>query len=230
MLLLNRAARYFPILKILGENSLSSSPSLLEVGSGPTGLGQFRKVAFTGCDIHFPTPPEPPMKAIVGSAADLPFEDKSFDVVLASDVLEHVPPEARTKVVHECLRVCTTLAIFGFPCGPLAWEIDHELYQSYLASGRPAPVWLQEHMEHPFPTPAIFDTVSGWSIQEIPNEHLRFHLFMMKLESHNRVNQAFCILLKSVPWLLRPILNLANRRPSYRSIFVLKRLAGSPAV
>lgn len=230
MLLLNRAARYFPIIKILDENKLSNSHSVLEVGSGSIGLGQFRKVAFTGCDIYFPTPPEPPMKAIVGSASDLPFEDRSFDAVVASDVLEHIPPEARIKVVNECLRVCRSIAIFGFPCGPLAWEIDRKLHQSYLTAGEAAPVWLQEHMDHAFPTSDVFNAVTGWSIQEMPNEHLRFHLSMMQLERHHRINRAFSVLLESVPWLLRPILNLANRRPAYRNIFVLKKLVEPAAV
>jgi hypothetical protein len=216
--LLNRAARYFPIIKILDENKLSSSRSVLEVGSGSIGLGQFRKVVFTGCDIYFPTPPE------------LPFEDRSFDAVLASDVLEHIPPEARIKVVDECLRVCKSIAIFGFPCGPLAWDIDQKLHQSYLAAGEPAPVWLQEHMEHAFPTSDVFAAVTGWSIQEMPNEHLRFHLLMMQLERHHRINRAFCILLESVPWLVRPILNLANRHPAYRKIFVLKKLVEPVAI
>ena len=228
--MLNRAARYFPIIKILDENKLTNSHSVLEVGSGPIGLGQFRKVAFTGCDIYFPTPPEPPMQAIHGSASDLPFENRSFDAVVASDVLEHIPPEARTKVVDECLRVCRSIAIFGFPCGPSAWEIDRKLHQSYLAAGETAPVWLQEHMEHPFPTSDIFSAVTGWCIEEIPNEYLRFHLLMMQLERRHKINRAFSILLESAPWLLRPILDLANRRPAYRNIFVLKKLPDSPAI
>jgi SAM-dependent methyltransferase len=169
------------------------------------------------------------MKAIVGSASDLPFEDNSFDAVVASDVLEHIPPEARVKVIHECLRVCKTIAIFGFPCGPLAWEIDRKLHESYLAAGETSPIWLLEHMEHAFPTPDVFDSVTGWSIQQIPNEHLKFHLLMMQLERRHRVNRVFAILLESAPWLLRPILNLANRYPAYRNIFVLKKLKGGVA-
>lgn len=91
---------------------------MLEVESGSIGLGQFRNVAFTGCDIYFPGLPEPPMRGVVGSAADLPFEDRSFDAVIACDVLEHIPPEVEVKVVHQCLRVFKSVAIFGFPCGP----------------------------------------------------------------------------------------------------------------
>ncbi len=164
------------------------------------------------------------MKAVIASASELPFEDRSFEAVIASDVLEHIPPAERIKVVNECLRVCKSLAIFGFPCGSSAWNLDQGLYQSYVTAGETAPIWLQEHMEHDFPTSEVFASVIGWSVQEMPNEHLRFHVSIMQLERHRLINRIFMHLLDSVPWLLRPILRLANRRPAYRNIFVLKRL------
>ncbi|WP_158793432.1 class I SAM-dependent methyltransferase [Granulicella sp. L60] len=59
------------------------------------------------------------MTPMVGSATSLPVPDKSFDVVLASDMLEHVPPTLRRQVIGEALRVARRLVIFGFPCGRL---------------------------------------------------------------------------------------------------------------
>ena len=40
-----------------------------------------------------------------------------FAAVVASDVLEHVPPQHRLTVVKEALRVTRKVAIFGFPAG-----------------------------------------------------------------------------------------------------------------
>ena len=45
------------------------------------------------------------MTPITASATQLPMKDKEFDVVLASDMLEHVPPDLRETVIGECLRV-----------------------------------------------------------------------------------------------------------------------------
>src|SRR5579871_5428492 len=119
--MLNWAARYYPILRILKSHDLLNHGSLLEIGSGPIGIGRFRKVPFVGCDISFPIQPQWPMKPIVASAAELPMEDNEFDVVVASDVLEHVPPHLRETVISEALRVARKLVVFGFPCGRLAW-------------------------------------------------------------------------------------------------------------
>jgi predicted SAM-dependent methyltransferase len=165
------------------------------------------------------------MKAIECSAEKLPFEDRSFSAVISSDMLEHIPPSERAKAVNECLRVCNAIAIFGFPCGALAWKIDRDLHRRYMEGGETPPVWLEEHMEHEFPTAAIFETISGWSITEVLNENLKFHSTLMRLERHRSFDKLYRTSLKSFPWLLRLILNSSNRTPAYRSIFVLKRLA-----
>src|SRR5271155_5182490 len=113
--MLNWAARYYPILRALKQHSLLSTGSILEIGSGPAGLGTFRKVPFVGCDLSFSWTPEWPMTPVIASATDLPFGDNSFDAVVASDVLEHIPPELRATVISEALRVARKLVIFGFP-------------------------------------------------------------------------------------------------------------------
>jgi hypothetical protein len=87
----------YPIVRILKAHSLFDSASLLEIGSGPFGIGRFRKVPFVGCDISFPFEPAWPMTPMIASTAQLPLKDGEFDVVLVSDVLEHVPPDICEK-------------------------------------------------------------------------------------------------------------------------------------
>src|ERR1700722_19334912 len=119
--MLNWAARYYPIVRTLKANNLFHEGSLLEIGSGSIGIGRFRKVPFVGCDISFTSKPAWPMTPMIASAAQLPVKNNEFDVVLSSDVLEHIPPDQRQAVIDETLRVARKLVIFGFPCGEPAW-------------------------------------------------------------------------------------------------------------
>ena len=156
----------------------------------PVGIGRFRKVPFVGCDLSFSSEPAWPMTPITASATQLPMKDKEFDVVLASDMLEHVPPDLRKTVIGECLRVARKLVIFGFPCGQLAWESDRALFNTYLNAGLPAPGWLAEHMEAPFPDTDCVPGLEGWEIQRIGNESIRFHSWMMAREMSGKFVRA----------------------------------------
>jgi hypothetical protein len=221
--MLNWAARYYPIVRVLKKHGLFHDASLLEIGSGPIGIGRFRPVPFVGCDLFFPFAPAWPMTAITASATQLPMKDKEFDVVLASDMLEHVPPDLRETVIGECLRVAKKLVIFGFPCGPLAWQSDRALFQYYLDAKLSPPEWLAEHMEAPFPDNDSIRAVDGWDLERIGNESIRFHSWMMRKEMSIRFIHASSQALRFVPFLVEAFLRMADRSPFYRQIFVLSR-------
>ena len=221
--MLNWAARYYPIVRVLKAHGLFKDASLLEIGSGATGIGRFRKVPFVGCDLAFAHTPVWPMSAVAASAAQLPMKDKQFDVVLASDVLEHVPPHLRQTVIKESMRVARKLVIFGFPCGPLAWESDKALFNIYINANREPPAWLAEHMDAPFPGDELFQHLDGWNIQRFGNESLRFHSWLMQKEMSYRFVQASMAAMRLLPIFLEWMLRRADRAPFYRQIFVLSR-------
>jgi len=220
---LNWAVRYYPIVRILESEGLLKKGSLLEIGSGPIGIGLFRKVPFIGCDLSFGFEPKPPMFPMKASATELPFGNHIFDAVLSSDVLEHVPPALRTQVVTEALRVSKRLAIFAFPCGEAAWESDRELRDYYRKSNLAVPEWLEEHMLAPFPGPEIFAGVTGWTVEQIGNDNLQFHAWMMRKE----LSRVFCLAssagIRLAPRLVESTLKRADRSPYYRQIFVLRK-------
>jgi glycosyltransferase involved in cell wall biosynthesis len=88
---------------------------LLDVGSGPVRLTETFAPAWvdvTRADVSTFDDP-----AIVPIAADgsLSFPDRSMDVVLAMDVLEHVPKEQRARVIAECRRVARRCVILAGP-------------------------------------------------------------------------------------------------------------------
>lgn len=221
--MLNRAARFFPILEEL-KRQLPQGGALLEVGSGSLGLGEFWKGPFVGCDVSFSSAPVNNMLAVRCSGHQLPFDGSSFDVVVASDVMEHVPPMLRRQFLSEVLRVARGTAILGYPCGPAAFALDQRLYREYQGRNLPPPVWLEEHMLHPFPDEELFSELPmGWVQKVIPNESLRFHYWLMRAEMFRLLNYASGIALRVVPRMVERVLRPANYEPSYRKIFVLTR-------
>jgi 2-polyprenyl-6-hydroxyphenyl methylase/3-demethylubiquinone-9 3-methyltransferase len=59
------------------------------------------------------------IKYMVGSATELPFEDNAFDVIVASDVLGHIPE--LTIALDEIFRVLKPKGIFLFDCLNRNW-------------------------------------------------------------------------------------------------------------
>ena len=221
--MLNRAARFFPILQELKPH-LPSGGSLVELGSGSLGLGEFWAGPFVGCDITFSSRPAKNMRAVLCSGYQLPFKDHAFDAVVVSDVMEHVAPGQRKAVVVEALRIARKVVIFGYPCGPAAFELDQKLYRDYQSRNLPPPVWLEEHMLHPFPDEDLFvELPAGWRKKTIPNESLRFHYWMMRTEMFRLWDYSFRLLLRITPGFVERGLQSVNREPSYRKLFVLTR-------
>jgi len=163
------------------------------------------------------------MTPVVASATELPFGDKSFDAVLASDVLEHIPPKLREKVIQEALRTARQLVIFGFPSGAAAHQSDRELRETYLRRHLEVPEWLEEHMLAPFPEKDLFRNLPGWEITQFGNENIRFHSWVMRQEFRRSFVRASNAFLRFAPWFLRAALRRSERPPYYRQIFVLVR-------
>lgn len=165
------------------------------------------------------------MFPVLATATQLPFRDQSFDAVIVSDVLEHVPPECRAAVIREALRVTRKVAIFGFPCGQEAFACDRRLATIYEREKQEAPTWLKEHMRHPFPTESLFDDLPGtWAVKTFGNENLGFHLSMMRKEMNRIWNFLFLIVLAVMPRMVEYLLRQADREPFYRKVFVLRQL------
>lgn len=221
--MLNHAARFFPILVEL-RRQLATDATLLEVGSGSLGLGEFWSGSFVGCDLSFPSRPVSHMRPVLCSGHQLPFGDAAFDGVVVSDVMEHVPPVLRKQVVCEVLRVAKSVVVFGYPSGQPAFALDQKLYRTYQSRNLSPPTWLQEHMLHPFPDESLLaELPEGWAKKIISNETLRFHYWMMRMEMLRPWERSFRLALRIMPRVVERLLMRENHEPSYRKIFVLTR-------
>ncbi|TAH36641.1 class I SAM-dependent methyltransferase [Candidatus Saccharibacteria bacterium] len=82
----------------------------------------------------------------------VPREDNSYDVVISTDVMEHIPPSERKRFVEEAIRVSRDLVIIAAPFeyGPLAFEevVANQLYKGETKQDY---IWLQEHRDYGLP-------------------------------------------------------------------------------
>lgn len=164
------------------------------------------------------------MLPVLATATSLPFGDESFEAVVVSDVLEHVPPEHRATVIQEALRVMRGVAVFAFPSGPQAFEYDRKLAETYDREQQDRPVWLQEHMQHPFPTEHLFENLHRqWTVTTFGNENLDVHYWIMRKEMHRLWNYVFAFMLAALPGIVEYMLRRADHEPYYRRIVVVQR-------
>jgi hypothetical protein len=116
------------------------------------------------------------------------------------------------------------VVVIGYPRGSAAFAADRALRDLYLKKNEVPPVWLEEHMLHPFPNGELFSNMEpGWKVKIIPNESVEFHRTMMRLEMYRGVDLLFRAALKIMPGVMEKFLERKDSEPSYRKIFVVVR-------
>lgn len=121
---------------------------ILEVGSGAHGnLAKYLPAdEITFLDNTLPDEVLADKRFVKGDATCLPFEDESFDFVIALDVIEHIPAELREEFVKNITRVCKKGIFIIFPhfceTNPYA---DSILKAFYTMNKSEVPIWIDEH-------------------------------------------------------------------------------------
>jgi GT2 family glycosyltransferase len=117
----DQQSRYSLVANLIDRlcTGIGGSIRVLEVGSNvlnllPTFLDPSR-VHVTRCDTL--SNPGDPDYVQIDQNQPLPFDDESFDVVAAVEVLEHVPPDRRSDFLADCLRMARRGAVFTCPDG-----------------------------------------------------------------------------------------------------------------
>ncbi len=157
-------------------------------------------------------------------AWEQPFENASFDLVLALDVLEHLEPERRPDLLSELDRVARSFILIGAPFStPAVERTEEELAQGLLDTRR----FLEEHRTLGLPSHALvedhFGDRPGYEVHRFPSGYLPRWRAMQVLTQHyyqlndhtsmtalNRLYNQTCY----VP-------DLAE--PSYRTLFLISK-------
>ncbi len=241
--MLNQLLRYSGVVPLIAELGRGR---LLDVGSGSESIAPRLGPGWTVTAVDrsfddYGTAAGPSGNAaehVVADAADLPFADRSFDVVLALDVLEHVPPQRRAAVLGEIARVAARRAIVACPAGAAALAADRRLADRYRRAGRPLPGWLQEHLDNGFPEPheLVAALAPFGRVTLRRNENARFHERLMATERRPRAGVLAWHLSRvlapagrdagAASALARPLVGALrgfDRSPAYRAVAVLDR-------
>src|SRR5918993_384640 len=115
--------------KIIAEVVALSPQSFLDAGCGE-GFVARRVIAavpgidLTGCDVAdqalaMAAEANPGARFVVGSVVELPFPDRSFDVVGCFEVLEHLPGELPRRAMAELARVTRHAVVLSVPHEPM---------------------------------------------------------------------------------------------------------------
>ncbi len=123
---------------------------------------------------------------VLGSGAQLPFKDNSFDVVAAFDTLEHVPPALRGAFVSECGRVAKRYVMLAGPYdSPRVAQAEQYLLDFLKVRLNWEHRYLAEHRENGLPdavqTRSIFRT-TGARVESFGHGSLDRWLLLMMLE------------------------------------------------
>lgn len=211
------AIRYLPIVAEIKKNHYQS---ILEVGSGGLGIAPYLGRPVTGLDTSFKPPYFSLLNRVVGSGEKIPHADKSFDVVIAVDILEHVKSTSRAKVVSEMLRVAKQEIIVAVPVGKKSLAQDKRLDIAYRRIHGQAYPFLAEQIDFGLPTKQEILSLLGDNVKVEDNEPLVLRNFLMRgWMKPDFFSKLFYwkILLLAIP-----LFRYFNQPPYYRAIFFKK--------
>jgi Domain of unknown function (DUF4422)/Methyltransferase domain len=166
--------------KILNQNLdlFDVSKSILEVGSGNIGVAHYLKRKVVGLEPNFMGSLDKWIDPVCGNILEIPFADRSFDIVLCVDVLEHLSETSRPRALSELIRCARSKVIISCPCGSLAQDGERHLADLLRRTQFGVPGWLAEHLKNGLPSVgSIFEELvkTGLAFELTGNESINQH-------------------------------------------------------
>lgn len=218
------ALRYSPIISLIKKLKLTNS-KILEVGSGSYGIAPYLKKQIIGVDTNFSEPEYPLLKQIKASGSKIPFKNKKFDLVILSDVLEHIPAKNREQILNESIRVARKYLIISGPFGKDAALQDKKLAEYSLKKTGVIHPFFKEHLEYGLPEVETIvkqlkknkHVISVTIVGEYFNLDVREKLMKLFI---NKKRLVFYFYLKGLMPLV-PLLKKMNKKPTYRTVLMI---------
>ncbi|MBI5192116.1 MAG: class I SAM-dependent methyltransferase [Nitrospirae bacterium] len=217
------ALRYLPIVDDI--RSSGQKNKILEIGAGGLGIYPYLGEKIYAVDVSFDSIRNDQVLMVSSNAQTLPFKDKTFDIVIAVDMLEHIPPLLRMNVIRELLRVAIKKVYIAFPSGPYAEAHDRKYHQYYMSKKGTSFHFFEEHLEYGLPDKAfveerIMEAAKNMgrrvkiSKSNNVNILLRNLLMFLWINNYNTIYHYTMVLCSIRRWL--------NMGKCYRSIFVVQ--------
>jgi SAM-dependent methyltransferase len=149
----DRYSRYGAIVRALRATLGTGPLRVLDVGDGAGYLSSFdADIEAVSVDLSPTVDPLPGTVRLAADGTRLPFPDASFDAVVSSDALEHVPPALRGDFVAELARTSRELVLLAAPFDTPGVAGAEELVRRFvlLVTGS-AQEQLEEHRDHGLP-------------------------------------------------------------------------------
>lgn len=225
----DRYSRYGGIARALRSTLGPGTHRVLDIGDSAGYLRQFDPdLQVTAIDLSLTDAPLGGTPRVQGDGTRLPFADQTFDAVVSSDVLEHVPGDLRAGFLTELHRVTRDLVIVAAPFDTPGVAGVEELVRRYalLATSTPQEQ-LDEHRDNVLPdleaTAAVLrDRFGDVTVQG--NGNLQDWLSMMLLKHQLMGRPALAALLDGSDLLYNLLLaGRASQGPFYRYLVAARR-------
>ena len=174
-----------------------------------------------------------PQHDVLDPRATLPFGDGALPIVLAIDVLEHVPAAAREAWLSELWRVAGRFLLLGNPFDtPGVAEADRYLFELIRARYGYEHGFLAEHLRHGHPdldATRTFFTSRGASVATLPSGYLPAWILLQTVNawlSHPEQDHAYVLANRMAN---RAIGLGSTVEPAYRHLLVIDRTGADHA-
>jgi len=211
---------------ILAQPEFAGAGAILEVGSGSQGISAFLFDKVVGVDVAFAEAPAKGLIAVRASALHLPLRDRSFERVICSDMMEHLPVEQRAAAIQELLKVTKGYLFIACPCDEAARRSDERLMKLYRWLGIRPPEWLEDHLQKRIPDSQEIEGPLGerkarW--KTVIGESTASHIIVSLLISSKLLNRFWESIFKQHPSRARALgtLRILKSKSHYRKLWII---------